>query len=648
MLGWNLTATSLAITMPAVVYTMFGGVQAVTWTDVKIMVLIVFGLFAMIVAAVARPARRRRPRPTAWASRRPPAGCARFDFSFDLTNQYTFWSGTIAALFLFCSYFGTDQSQVQRYLTARSVDEARHSLLMSAYWKIPLQVVVLLLGVLVFVFYVFNAAAAAVQQRRRRSGCAQGAAAPAYAALRVGVRRRRSRRGARPATALAAARDSRRRRAIAGGAGRRFATAKRRCRRCATGRRRWCARRRGDRTFTDVNYIIPTFILTQLPIGLIGLLIVAILMAATDTIAGELNSLSTATVIDFYKRRVRPAAPDAHYLTVSKIATGLWGLFACAVAVWAAELGSLIEVVNRFGSFFYGSILGVFILAVGFPRATGNGAFVGLIAGMASVAWAASLHRRRLSLAQRHRRGRGRHRRVSPSASGSWAARASGLNDDLRQVRHRHHRGDCRVLDDRRSAAGSHPAMIRIFVTGGTFDKTYDEIRGGLSFGDTHLPEMLRLGRSRVEVSIRTLMMIDSLEMTDARPRAHRPQLRSSARRARIVVTHGTDTMVETAAALAGGVAGKTIVLTGAMIPYAFGSSDGLFNLGSALSFAQLLPARRLHRHERAALRVGHGEEEPSDRRVRADLTVTRRQKLRWLPPSVGKERGSRRQPEAT
>jgi Na+(H+)/acetate symporter ActP len=146
----------------------------------------------------------------------------------------------------------------------------------------------------------------------------------------------------------------------------------------------------GDRSFTDVNYIIPTFILTQLPIGLIGMLIVAIIMAATDSIAAELNSLSTATVIDFYKRRFNPDASDAHYLRVSKAATGLWGLLACGVAIWAAELGSLIEVVNRFGSFFYGSILGVFILAVGFPRATGTGAFVGLIAGMATVAWAAT------------------------------------------------------------------------------------------------------------------------------------------------------------------------------------------------------------------------------------------------------------------
>jgi L-asparaginase len=131
--------------------------------------------------------------------------------------------------------------------------------------------------------------------------------------------------------------------------------------------------------------------------------------------------------------------------------------------------------------------------------------------------------------------------------------------------------------------------MIGIFITGGTFDKTYDEIRGRLAFGDTHLPEMLRLGRSRVEVSIRTLMMIDSLEMTDT-DRDLIVRSCAACDQQRIVITHGTDTIVETAAAIAAGVSGKTVVLTGAMIPYAFGSSDGLFNLGSALSFAQVLP----------------------------------------------------------
>jgi SSS family transporter len=386
VLGLDLTTTSLLIALPAVVYTMFGGVQAVTWTDVKIMVLILIGLAAVIVVAIL--------------GLPPGVGVAdglgiaaatgrlrTFDFSWDLTNQYTFWSGTIAALFLFCSYFGTDQSQVQRYLTARSEDEARHSLLMSAYWKIPLQVLVLVLGVLVFVFYVFNPPPMLfnrVVTERMQAGPASADYAALQAEFDAAFETRRA-----AAASLAASRHS------AGPAGTAAAQAAMRQSDAALTAVRTKAatlvrETSGDLNFSDANHIIPTFILTRLPIGLIGLLIVAIIMAATDSIAAELNSLSTATVIDFYKRWFRPAATDRHYLTVSKIATGLWGLFACAVAVWAAQLGSLIEVVNRFGSFFYGSILGVFILAVGFRHATGTGAFLGLIAGMGSVAWVAT------------------------------------------------------------------------------------------------------------------------------------------------------------------------------------------------------------------------------------------------------------------
>ena len=378
VLDLNVTATSLLIAMPAVVYTMFGGVQAVTWTDVKIMVLVVFFLFAIIVAAVAG-----YPSDVSIADGLRIAGATgrlrTFDFSFDLTNQYTFWSGTIAALFLFCSYFGTDQSQVQRFLTARSVNEARSSLLMSAYWKIPMQALVLLLGVLVFVFHVFNVPplifSSDADARLRRD------AADAYAAL-----------GQEHDAAIAARLEAARRFAQAGDDGARDAVRAadagvQQIRRRA---RELVRQTTGDATFDDVNYIIPGFILEHLPVGLVGLLILAILLAATDTIAGELNSLSTATVIDFYRRWFRPVGTDSHYLAVSRIATGVWGLFACAVAVWAAELGSLIEVVNRIGSFFYGSVLGVFILAIGFSRATGTGAFIGLIAGMSVVAWVAT------------------------------------------------------------------------------------------------------------------------------------------------------------------------------------------------------------------------------------------------------------------
>jgi len=385
VLGWDLTATALAIAMPAVVYTMFGGVQAVTWTDVKIMALTVLGLFSVIATAVIG-----LPSGVGLSDGMSIAAATgrlrTFDFSFDLTNQYTFWSGTIAALFLFCSYFGTDQSQVQRYLTARSVDEARHSLLMSAYWKIPLQLVVLLLGVLVFVFYVFTPPPllfSSAQAERLRGG----SAAPAYAALEAEFQAAFDARRTAAAELVAARRAGDTARLETGTLAlqeRDAAVNQVRSRAAAL------VRETSDRRFSDVNYITPTFILTRLPVGLVGLLILVILMAATDTIAGELNSLSTATVIDFYKRWFRPAASDAHYLVVSKAVTGLWGLFACAVAVWAANLGSLIEVVNRFGSFFYGSILGVFILAVAVRFATGTGAFLGLIAGMGSVAWVAS------------------------------------------------------------------------------------------------------------------------------------------------------------------------------------------------------------------------------------------------------------------
>ena len=130
--------------------------------------------------------------------------------------------------------------------------------------------------------------------------------------------------------------------------------------------------------------MIPRFVLDHLPIGLVGLFLAAVLAAAMSSIAAELNSLSTATIVDFYRRRVRPDASEAHYLTASKWSTVFWGLFACGVATFAATLGSLIEVVNRFGSFFYGSILGVFLLAM-IPRARGRGAFYGLITGMATV-----------------------------------------------------------------------------------------------------------------------------------------------------------------------------------------------------------------------------------------------------------------------
>jgi SSS family transporter len=386
VLGFSVTATALLIALPTAVYTMFGGVQAVTWTDVKQMVLIVFGLLAAVVVLVLG-----LPADVGVVDALKLAGATgrmqTFDFSFDLTNQYTFWSGTIAALFLFCSYFGTDQSQVQRYLTTATVREARESLLMSAYWKIPLQALVLLVGVLMFVFYVFAPAPMlfnTVHERELR----QGPRAAEYAALE---RRFEGATASRAAAATVAAREGTGTSVEQRETARREFVARDSEARAIRGEALALVRSAsGDQAYSDVNYVFPTFITTHMPVALPGLLIAAIFAAAMSTISAELAALSTATVIDFYRRFWRPDGDEASTLRFSRIATGFWGLFASAVAVWAAELGSFIEVVNRFGSFFYGSILGVFMLAIGWKGATANGAFIGLIAGMASVAVAAA------------------------------------------------------------------------------------------------------------------------------------------------------------------------------------------------------------------------------------------------------------------
>jgi SSS family transporter len=373
--GWPLTWTVALIGIPTVLYTMVGGVQAVAWADVKQMVLIVFALLAMVVVLLLKmPVNPDEALQIAGATGR----LRVFDFSFNLTDTYTFWSGLIGGTFLMLSYFGTDQSQVQRYLAARSVNEARSSLLMSAYWKIPLQALVLLVGVLVFVYYQFQAPPLLYNPAHEAEVRAERGAA--YSALEQEYQTSFSLREEAALAVADAGRGSATAEAAMGAFREREADLQR-VRTVALG----MAEEVTGQSSRDVNYIIPRFVLSELPIGLAGLFIAGVLAAAMSSIAAELASLSTASVIDFYRRWFRPDADDDHYLQVSKWATGFWGLFACFVAVYAATLGSLIEVVNRFGSFFYGSILGVFLLAM-VPRARGAGAFFGLIAGMGVVA----------------------------------------------------------------------------------------------------------------------------------------------------------------------------------------------------------------------------------------------------------------------
>jgi SSS family solute:Na+ symporter len=367
ILEWSLPITVLMICVPMILYTSLGGVQAVAWTDVKQIFIIVSGMsaaVAILVFSIPREVGLGQALHMAGATGRLQA----LDFRFNLRETYTVWSGFIGGLFLMLAYFGCDQSQVQRYLTAKSTDEARSSLMMSAYVKIPLQLLVLTTGVLVFVFYVFETPPL-LFNRAYDAQVAAGPQAAEYAALErqfgeaIDARRQAAGQGDRAAFLAADERvKAIRARAVA-----------------------IVKNTSGDERYNDVNYVFPTFITTRMPIGLVGLMIAAIFAAAMSASAGELNSLATATIIDFYRRHFVTGATDAHYLTVSKLATIAWGLFSCVVAMYAANQGSLIEVVNRYGSFFYGSLLGVFILAILTTRATAAGAFWGLVAGMTVV-----------------------------------------------------------------------------------------------------------------------------------------------------------------------------------------------------------------------------------------------------------------------
>ena len=381
VLGWNELVTIFVIGLSTTLYTMLGGVQSVTWTDVKQMAIILAGLSLCVFVIITN-----LPAGVSFSDAMNVAGAAgklqTIDFSFDLNERYTIWSGMIAALFLFLSYFGCDQSQVQRYLTARSVDEGRISLLMSAFLKIPMQFLFLLVGILVFVFYLFSAPpmifneedvtrAAAVQpieHERLQGEFAEAHQLRHLAALRFIDEQDTTERITARAGYIAAneAYQDKRREAT-----------------------EFVRQTNGDSSFSDVNYVFPVFVIENMPLGLVGLIVAAILAAAMSSVAAELNALATASTMDFYRRHINVNSSEKQMLRFGRLSTLAWGLFACIVATFATNLGSLIEVVNTFGSFFYGSLLGVFVLAFAVPRAKSAGAFYGLLFGIVSV-WIAS------------------------------------------------------------------------------------------------------------------------------------------------------------------------------------------------------------------------------------------------------------------
>lgn len=378
--GMDEAVTILAIGLGATVYTSLGGMRAVMWVEVWQMLIIFLGILFCLVSVLMG-----LPDAISWTDAVRIAGATgrtqTLDFNPDPTVTYTFWSGLVGGMFLMLSYFGCDQSQVQRYLTGRSLVESRLALLFSALAKIPLQFVILLTGALLFVFYQFEKPPVVFNpvelQQLEQSALAdeyREAAAAYDDAFEV-----------RRESVLTLARSEENGTAGWQEARRDFLAADERVSEVRAEVKGLISEMNDGEPFNDTNYVFPTFVVTQLPAGLVGLILVAILAAAMSTVESELNSLSTATVVDFYKRYVSGRASDQHYLIASRVATLAWGGFATICALYMGRLGSAIEAVNRIGSFFYGPILGVFVMAVAIRRANGRGAFWGVAAGFVAV-----------------------------------------------------------------------------------------------------------------------------------------------------------------------------------------------------------------------------------------------------------------------
>jgi solute:Na+ symporter, SSS family len=375
ILGWDFRLTILVIGGLVILYTAAGGTEAVSKTHLLQMTIVTVGMGAALLMIF-----RRLPTDISFSSAVHLAGKLGklnvVNFAFHWTDRYNFWSGLIGGAFVALSYFGTDQSQVQRYLSGRSVAQSRMGLLANGVFKVPMQCVILFIGAMIFVFYQFVTPPLffnPVETARVKAGAYGGA----YTKLEADYRRLSEEKQGQLRRMLAAAKDRDDREAAEAMDRIRLAGASESgLRRDAIG----LIKKNDPLAETnDTNYIFLSFVTRYLPVGLVGLILAAILSASMSASSSELNALASVTVIDIYRRLVRRNAPDRHYVRVSKAATVFWGLYAIAFAQFANHLGSLIEAVNIMGSLFYGTILGIFLIAFYFKRIGGNATFIAAI-----------------------------------------------------------------------------------------------------------------------------------------------------------------------------------------------------------------------------------------------------------------------------
>ncbi len=358
ILGWPDQTTTMLMGGVVIVYTVLGGIRAVTWTDFQQMLIMIVGLFTAAYIAV-----QGLPNGIGFGDALLLASSAgklnAVTTTFDWHDRYNLLSGLIGGTFLALAYFGCDQSQVQRYLTGRDLQQSRVSLLFNAVAKIPMQFFILLTGALVFVFYIFTAPPVTFHAGNLKNVAGTAIERKHEAAIAIRQKAARELLAHRDASHQASFLQAQKNLDV--------------------------VHKEATQGYNDTNYVFLTFVTQHLPAGFVGLVIAVIFGAAMSTSSGEINSLATVTMVDFYQRFVKQDASDKHYLWFSRLATVFWGIYAIASAQLARGLGSLVEAVNMLGSLFYGGLLGVFLLAFFFPRVGGSAAFFGVLAGEAVI-----------------------------------------------------------------------------------------------------------------------------------------------------------------------------------------------------------------------------------------------------------------------
>lgn len=381
MLGVNIQVTSLIIGGIVILYTTSGGVKAVNHTDFLQLIIVMAGMcvaFGMALYLLPKEVSFT----DALSISAVMGKLNAIDLSLDFSNRYNVWSGIIGGMFVALAYFGTDQSQVQRYLTGQSVTQSRLALLFNGLAKVPMQFFILFIGVMVFVFFqfvqpplIFNPVEAGkiksgeqiqvyhqLEEKHNKLFLKKSEVLHEYLHAKHQHNERAIQEKKADLQQIQQRYDGVRKEASNLGT--------------AT---------KSESNSSDTNYIFLTFVLTYLPAGLVGLIFACIFTASMSSSSGELSALATISIIDIYKRFIKREASEKHYLMISRIMMAFWGLYGIMFAQYAGKMGSLVEAVNILGSLFYGTMLGIFVLAFSFKSVKGTSAFIGALTGEAVV-----------------------------------------------------------------------------------------------------------------------------------------------------------------------------------------------------------------------------------------------------------------------